>query len=94
MNYKPLNDYVLVKVIKEDEKTKGGLYRPESVKEQMRGEVISVGPGIYTQNGTLIQMTLKVGDVIIVPNTGIQLKIDGEKYNLYREGEILMVEVK
>jgi co-chaperonin GroES (HSP10) len=37
---------------------------------------------------------LKVGDVIIVPNTGIQLKIDGEKYNLYREGEILMVEVK
>ena len=94
MNYKPLNDYVLVKVIKEDEKTKGGLYRPESVKEQMRGEVISVGPGIYTQNGTLIQMTVKVGDVIIVPNTGIQLKIDGEKYNLYREGEILMVEVK
>jgi chaperonin GroES len=94
MNYKPLNDYVLVKVIKEDEKTKGGLYRPESVKEQMRGEVISVGPGIYTQNGTLIQMTLKIGDVIIVPNTGIQLKIDGEKYNLYREGEILMVEVK
>ena len=94
MNYKPLNYYVLVKVIKEDEKTKGGLYRPESVKEQMRGEVISVGPGIYTQNGTLIQMTLKVGDVIIVPNTGIQLKIDGEKYNLYREGEILMVEVK
>lgn len=94
MNYKPLNYYVLVKVIKEDEKIKGGLYRPESVKEQMRGEVISVGPGIYTQNGTLIQMTLKVGDVIIVPNTGIQLKIDGEKYNLYREGEILMVEVK
>jgi len=94
MNYKPLNDYVLVKIIREDEKTKGGLYRPESVKEQMRGEVISVGPGIYTQNGNLIPMSLKAGDTIIVPNTGIQLKLEGEKYNLYREGEILMVEVK
>ena len=94
MNYKPLNDYVLVKIIREDEKTKGGLYRPESVKEQMRGEVISVGPGIYTQNGNIIPMSLKAGDTIIVPNTGIQLKLEGEKYNLYREGEILMVEVK
>jgi chaperonin GroES len=94
MNYKPLNDYVLVKIIREDEKTKGGLYRPESVKEQMRGEVISVGPGIYTQNGNLIPMSLKAGDTIIVPNTGIQLKLEGDKYNLYREGEILMVEVK
>ena len=94
MNYKPLNDYVLVKIIREDEKTKGGLYRPESVKEQMRGEVISVGPGIYTQNGNLIPMSLKAGDTIIVPNTGIQLKLEVEKYNLYREGEILMVEVK
>ena len=46
MNYEPLNDYVLVKVIKEDEKTKGGLYKPESNKEQLKGEVIAVGDGI------------------------------------------------
>jgi co-chaperonin GroES (HSP10) len=39
-------------------------------------------------------MSLKAGDTIIVPNTGIQLKLEGDKYNLYREGEILMVEVK
>jgi chaperonin GroES len=90
MKYKPLNDYVLVKVIKEEEKTKGGLYKPSDAKEQMMGEVISVGTGIYTSNGTLIPMSLKVGDKVVVPNTGIQLKLDGEKYNLYREQEILM----
>ena len=28
--------------------------------------------------------------MVIVPNTGIQLKLDGEKLNLYREQEILM----
>jgi len=91
MKYQPLNDYVLVKTIKEEEKTKGGLYKPSDAKEQMHGEVISVGTGIYTANGTLIPMKLNVGDKIIVPNTGIQMKLDGEKYNMYREQEILMV---
>ena len=90
MNYEPLNDYVLVKVIKEEEKTKGGLYRPESNKEQMKGEVIAVGEGIFTSTGKKIPMKLKVGDTVIVPNTGTQLRLDGDKYNLYREQEILI----
>jgi len=90
MKYQPLNDYVLVKTIKEEEKTKGGLYKPAEGKEQMMGEVLAVGQGIYTSSGTLIPMVLNVGDKVIVPNTGIQLKMDGEKYNLYREQEILM----
>ena len=71
-------------------KTKGGLYKPESNKEQMKGEVLAVGSGIFTTTGTEIPMKLKVGDMVIVPNTGIQLKLDGEKLNLYREQEILM----
>ena len=91
MKYKPLNDYVLVKVIKEEEKTKGGLYKPSDSKEQMMGEIISVGTGVYTQSGIKIPMLLKVGDRVIVPNSGIQMKLDGQKYNLYREMEILMV---
>ena len=88
--YQPLNDYVLVRVIKEDEKTKGGLYKPESNKEQMKVEVLAVGSGIHTTTGTKIPMKLQVGDNVIVPNTGVQLKLDGEKLNLYREQEILM----
>ena len=91
MKYQPLNDYVLVEIIKEEEKTKGGLYKPSDAKEQMKGEVIAVGNGIYTANGTLIPMNLKKWDIVIVPNTGIQLKLDGKKYNLYREQEILML---
>lgn len=92
MKYKPLNDYVLIRVIKEDayDKTKGGLYKPSDAKEQMLGEVISVGNGIYTSTGTLIPMLLNAGDRVIVPNTGIQIKLEGEKYSLYREQEILM----
>ena len=89
-SYQPLNDYVLVKVIKEEEKTKGGLYKPESNKEQMKGEVLAVGNGIFTTTGTSIPMIIRTSDMVIVPNTGVQLKLDGEKLNLYREQEILM----
>ena len=35
-------------------------------------------------------MKLNIGDTVIVPNTGIQLRLEGEKYNLYREQEILI----
>lgn len=88
--YEPLNDHVLIKVVKEEEKTSGGLYKPESNKEQMKGEVIAVGSGIFTSSGKQIPMKLSVGDIVIVPNTGTQLKLDGVKYNLYREHEILL----
>ena len=83
-------DDINTNLIKDDEKTKGGLYKPESNKEQMKGEVLAVGSGIFTTTGTEIPMKLRVGDNVIVPNTGIQLKLDGEKLNLYREQEILM----
>ena len=67
-SYQPLNDYVLVKTIKEEEKTKGGLYKPESNKNRWRWN-IKVGSGIFTTTGTEIPMKLKVGDMVIVPNT-------------------------
>ena len=44
----------------------------------MKGEVLAVGSGIFTTTGTSIPMKLMVGDNVIVPNTGIQLKLDGE----------------
>ena len=90
MKFRPLHDRVLIKVLDSEEKTKGGLYRPESNKEQMKGEVIAVGEGIFTSTGKKIPMKLKVGDTVIVPNTGTQLRLDGDKYNLYREQEILI----
>ena len=91
MKYKPMNDYVLVSVNKHDNKTKGGLYKPETARETMTGKVVAVGDGLFTQQGVKIPMKLKVDDEVVLDGTGIQIKIDGVKYNLYRESEILMV---
>ena len=92
---KPLGDRVLLSEIEEKEKTVGGIIIPDSVKQDdvKKAIVESVGPGLYTQNGTPIPMTVSVGDEVIIPpyHQGQNVKINGKEYILLRESEILMV---
>jgi len=93
---KPLGDRVLVKEKKAEQTTASGIIIPDSVRNDLAkyGEVISVGPGIFTQNGVLIPMTVKVGDTVLMPayeTSGTTVKFDGVEYTLIREAELLMV---
>ena len=92
---KPLGDRVLLKENQKEEKTASGIIIPDTVaKEDVKtAKVISVGPGLYTQAGSLIPMNVVVGDEVIVPpyHQGQEIKLNGEKYTLLRESEILMV---
>jgi chaperonin GroES len=94
---KPLGDRVLVKEnkTKEVRKSAGGIIIPETVlaEEVKTATVVAVGDGIYTQNGVVIPMSVKVGDEIILPpfGNGHKIVIGKEEYMLYRESEILMV---
>jgi chaperonin GroES len=92
---KPIGDRVLLTEIETKEETVGGIIIPDSVRQEdvKRAIVESVGPGIYTQSGTLIPMSVKVGDEVILPpyHQGQEIKIGGNKYTLLRESEILMI---
>mgnify|MGYP003342050811 FL=1 len=92
---KPLGDRVLLKESQKEEKTASGIIIPDTVmKEDVKtAKVVSVGPGLFTQSGTLIPMNVQVGDEVILPpyNQGQEIKLNGEKYILLRESEILMV---
>lgn len=93
---KPLGDRVLLSELEsEASTTAGGIIIPDSVKQEdvKKAKVESIGPGIYTQNGVLIPMNVKVGDEVIIPpyHQGTEIKIGGNKYILMRESEILMV---
>ena len=93
---KPLGDRVLLTELEaEQSTTAGGIIIPDSVKSEdvKRAIVESIGPGIYTQSGTLIPMNVKVGDEVILPpyHQGMEIKVGGKKYILLRESEILMV---
>ena len=93
---KPLGDRVLLTEIEgEAQTTASGIIIPDSAKSEdvKRARVESVGPGIYTQSGVAIPMSVNVGDEVILPpyHQGVEIKIGGNKYILLRESEILMV---
>jgi chaperonin GroES len=93
---KPLGDRVLLTELESEvSQTAGGIIIPDSVRSEdvKRAKVESVGPGIYTQSGTLIPMSVEVGDEVILPpyHQGQEIKVGGNKYILLRESEILMV---
>jgi len=92
---KPLGDRVLIKV-ETQEKSVGGIIIPDTVKdgESRVGVVVSVGNGIYTQNGNKIPMEVEVGDKVMMPQGGMSMskvKVGEEDYFLCREMDLLMV---
>jgi chaperonin GroES len=93
MNLKPLGDRVIIKVLEEEEKTSSGIVLPDKAKEKpQEGEVKAVGPGKTLDDGTKVEMDVKVGDKIVFSKyAGTEMKIQGEEYLILRQDDILAV---
>jgi len=93
MNLKPLGDRVVVKVLEVEEKTSSGIVLPDQAKEKpQQGEVKAVGSGKVLDNGTKLDMEVKVGDKILFSKfAGSDVKVDGEEYLIMRQDDILAV---
>ena len=91
---KPLEDRIVVKAIEEEEMTASGLVIPDTAKERpQEGEVIAVGPGRYTEDGsTRVGMDVKAGDHVIYSKYGgTEVKIDGVEYLILSARDVLAV---
>ena len=93
MKIRPLQDRVIVRRVKEEEKTKGGLYIPDTAKEKpIEGNVIAVGNGKVNEDGSVRKLDIKAGDrVLFGKYSGTEVKIDGEEHLILREDDILGV---
>lgn len=91
MKFKPLKDRVLVRYSDEPEKSSGGLFIPDTAKEKpQKGEVIEVGPGRLTDDGKVIKMEIKVGDVVLFEKySGSKINIDDKEHLIIKEDDIL-----
>ena len=91
MKIRPLQDRVIVKRLPEEEKTKGGIFIPDSAKEKpQEGKVVAVGKGKVNEDGKLIPLDVKAGDRILFSKySGTEVKIDGEEHLIMREDDIL-----
>jgi chaperonin GroES len=93
MKVKPLSNKVLIKVKESEEKTKGGIFIPQTAQEKTQvGIVEAVGPGKVNDKGDLIPMNVKPKDEIIFDKyAGTQIKIDGIDYLIISSDDILAV---
>jgi chaperonin GroES len=91
--FRPLHDRVVVKRIEAEQKTKGGIIIPDSVKEKpQEGEVVAVGPGGRDEAGKLIPIELKTGDKVLFGKwSGTEIKLDGEELLIMKESDIMGV---
>ena len=90
---RPLQDRVILKRVKEEEKSKGGIIIPDTAKEKpQEGEVIAVGNGKILDSGTKVPMDVKAGDKVLFGTySGTDIKIDGKEFLILREDEVLAV---
>lgn len=89
----PLHNYVILDLI-EEESTKNGIIIPDNSKERpTRGNVIAVGPGTWL-NGTYAGTSLQPGQKVLYPKWAgsfTEIEIDGKKYGILRETDIMAV---
>lgn len=93
MNLKPIGDRIVVQRQEAGEKTKGGIILPDSAKEKPQmGKVLAVGDGKVLKDGKRQSLQLKKGDTILFSSyAGDEFKLDGDKYLLMREEDVLAV---
>jgi len=93
LKLRPLQDRVIVKQSEAEEKTKSGILLPDAAKEKpTRGKVISAGPGKLDDNGKHMALSVKEGDTVYYGKySGTDVEVDGEKFVILRENDILGV---
>ena len=93
MKIKPLSDRVVIQPLESIEKTKGGIYVPDTAKEKpQEGKVVAAGPGKTNDKGEVVKMEVKVGDKVLYGKyAGTEITIEGTEYLIVRESDILAI---
>lgn len=91
MKFRPLHDRILVERVESEEVTKGGIILPDTAKEKpQQGKVIAVGSGKRAEDGKLIPLELKEGDMILFGKySGSEVKVEGVEYLIMKEDDVL-----
>ncbi len=93
LNLKPLADRVVVEPLEADDVSTGGIILPDTAKEKpQQGTVVAIGPGKYSDAGTLVAMSVKTGDKVLYGKfSGTEVTVDGNDYLIMRENDILAI---
>lgn len=93
MKLKPLADRVIVRQSEAEEKTPSGIVLPDTAKEKpTKGKVVAVGPGKFDEKGKRMELGVREGDTVYYGKySGTDVEINGEKFVILRESDVLGV---
>ena len=94
MNIKPLSDHILIEPIKKEEKTKTGILLPDTGDKERpeQGKVVAVGSGKKTNDGKIIPVEIKEGQIVIFTKYGPnEIKVEDKEYLIAKEEDILAI---
>ena len=94
MNFKPLSNHLFIEPIEEEKTTKSGIVLPETMEKEkpIKGKIIAVGPGKRNEKGEIIQMSVKIGDVVLFKKYGPdEIEVDQKKYLVGDEEDVLAI---
>ena len=92
LKIRPLADRVVIKFLEAEETTKGGIILTSAAQEKPQvAEICAVGPGGVV-DGKEIKMEVKLGDKVLISKySGTEVKLEGEKYTIVRQSDILAI---
>ena len=90
---KPIGNRVVAKRLDSEETLKGGIILPDSAKKkQETAKVIAIGDGKKTEDGKVIQMPVKVDDIILMDKySGHEITLDDEEYIIVKADDIIAI---
>ena len=93
MKLRPLHDRFVVRCVKEEEKTKGGIIIPDTAKEKpQEGEIVAVGAGAIGDDNERVALDVKAGDRVLFGKwSGTEVTVDGEELLIMKESDIMGV---
>ena len=93
LTLKPLGNRVLAQRLEQQETMKGGIILPESAKKkQETAKVVAIGPGKKLDDGKVVPVPVKIGDMILMDKYSAQeVTIDDEEYLIVKADDIIAI---
>ena len=93
MELRPLDDRVVIKPSQAQDKTAGGIFLPDTANEKPQiGKIVWTGPGKTQDDGKRVPVSVKKDDEVVYGKyMGNEVEIDGQKYVIVRESDLLGV---
>ena len=93
INIKPLADRVLIEPADAETQTSSGIYIPDTAKEKPQiGKIVAVGPGKTSDSGSVIKMSVKVGDKVLYGKySGTEISFENNDYLIMKENDIFAI---